>query len=86
MTEKQLKILGWVATAMSVMMYVSYLAQIKNNLAGNKGDFIQPTVAAINCTLWVCYGLFKEKRDLPLVAANLPGIIFGLVTAFTALF
>ena len=39
MKEKHMLILGWVATFMSVMMYVSYIPQIMNNLAGNKGDF-----------------------------------------------
>ena len=52
---------------------------------GNKTSFIQPLVAAINCTIWVCYGFFKKNRDLPLALANLPGIIFGLIAAFTAL-
>ena len=47
-----------------------------NNLAGQKGNFIQPLVAAINCSLWVYYGLFKKERDIPLAAANAPGIIF----------
>ena len=37
MSEKQMKVLGWVATFMSVMMYVSYFPQIMNNLAGQKG-------------------------------------------------
>ena len=37
MSEKHMKILGWVATFMSVMMYVSYFPQIMNNLAGQKG-------------------------------------------------
>ena len=86
MKEKHMVILGWVATFMSVMMYVSYIPQLMSNLSGNKGDFIQPMVAAINCTLWVIYGLFKEKRDIPLAAANAPGILFGLATALTALF
>ena len=62
MSEKQMKILAWVATFMSVMMYVSYFPQIMNNLAGQKGNFIQPLVAAINCSLWVYYGLFKKER------------------------
>ena len=53
MSEKQVTTLGWVATFMSVMMYVSYVPQILNNLAGQKGNFIQPAVAAVNCTLWV---------------------------------
>ena len=50
-----------------------------------KGNPIQPLVAAINCTLWVSYGIGKKPRDLALATANFPGIIFGLVTFFTAL-
>ena len=76
MNDKQMKIVGWVATWMSVLMYVSYLRQIMDNLAGHKGNFI----------LWVYYGLFKKERDLPLAAANAPGIVFGLITTLTCLF
>lgn len=86
MSDKQMKTLGWVATFMSVMMYVSYVPQIMDNLSGHKGNFIQPLVAAINCSLWGYYGLFKKERDLPLAAANAPGFVFGLITALTALF
>ena len=85
MNEKQTKILGWVATIMCIMMYVSYFPQIMDNLAGHKGNFLQPLVAAINCSLWVYYGLFKKERDLLIVVANIPGIIFGLIAAITAL-
>ncbi|EPR95613.1 hypothetical protein M059_04580 [Streptococcus mitis 18/56] len=45
-----MKVSGWVATFMSVMMYVSYFLQIMNNLVGQKGNFIQTLVAAINCS------------------------------------
>lgn len=83
--EKFFTSMGWIGMATSVLMYVFYFAQIENNLAGNKGTFIQPFMAGINSTLWVSYGLFKEKRDLPIVIANIPGIIFGFVAAFTAL-
>ena len=85
MSEKQTKILGWVATIMCIMMYVSYFPQITDNLAGHRGNFLQPLVAAINCSLWVYYGLFKKERDLPIVVANIPGIIFGLIAAIAAL-
>ena len=45
---------GKVATVTAVAMYVSYFPQIMNNLAHpGTGDWIQPLVAAINCTLWV---------------------------------
>lgn len=51
MTEKQMRILSVVATLTAVGMYVSYIPQIQNNLAGNPGSPLQPLVAAINCTL-----------------------------------
>ena len=86
MSEKQMKIVGWIATFMSIMMYVSYIPQILDNLAGHKGNFIQPAVAALNCCLWVYYGFFKQERDIPIVAANIPGIILGIITALTSIY
>ncbi|MGP1430929.1 MAG: SemiSWEET family transporter [Treponema sp.] len=85
MSESKLKILGWMGTALSVTMYVSYIPQIINNLQGNKSVFLQPMAAAINCTIWVLYALLKDKKDYPLAAANMPGIICGLIAAITAL-
>ena len=84
MNERNLKILGSIGTMLSVIMYVSYVPQIIGNLNGNKTFFLQPLAAAINCTIWTSYGLLKEKRDYPLAAANLPGIIFGLLATITA--
>lgn len=85
LTVKQEKVLGWVATFMAVCMYVAYIPQIVSNLNGQAGNPLQPLVAAINCSLWVYYGLFKPSRDLPLAAANAPGIFFGLAAFVTAL-
>ena len=85
MTEKQAKIIGWLGTTLAILMYVSYIPQIIGNLNGNKTSFIQPLVATINCTIWVVYGLFKKEKDLPIIFANLPGIIFGLIATITAL-
>ena len=62
MSEKQMKIVGWIATFMSIMMYVSYIPQILDNLAGHKGNFIQLAVAALNCCLWCYYGFFKGGK------------------------
>ncbi len=85
MNQKILKILGWVATCTAMLMYISYFPQIINNLHGNKSGFLQPMVAAINCTLWVSYGFFQKKKDLPIIVANIPGVIFGTIAALTAL-
>ena len=84
--SKFLTLLGTVASITAILMYVSYISTIQNNLSGSKGDPIQPLVAAINCTLWVAYGLLKKpKIDWPIVVANAPGIVFGLAACITAL-
>ena len=67
MNEKTVKIMGWIATCTAMLMYVAYFPQIINNLHGNKSGFLQPLVAAINCTLWVSYGFFKKKKEWPIV-------------------
>ena len=73
--ERFINILGWVATFTAVCMYVSYLEQI----------VLQPLATAVNCSLWVAYGLLKEKRDYPVALANSPGVVLGLISFFTAL-
>ena len=84
MSEKQLTIMGWIGTALSVLMYISYVPQIMGNLQGHKTFFLQPMAAAVNCSIWTAYGLLKEKRDYPLSAANFPGVVFGLLATITA--
>ena len=85
MTEKESKIFGYLGSALSILMYVSYIPQIMGNLSGHKTSIVQPLVATINCTIWVVYGLFKKNKDLPIIFANLPGIVFGLIATITAL-
>lgn len=84
MSERNLQILGWIGTCLPVVMYFSYIPQIIGNLDGNKTPLVHPLSAALNCTIWTSYGLLKSKRDYPLAAANLPGIIFGLLATITA--
>lgn len=85
MQEKSLRILGWMASATAVAMYVSYVDQIRLNLDGHKGSLLQPAATVLNCVLWAAYGVFREKRDWPIVIANLPGIVLGLGALVTAL-
>lgn len=83
--EQTINRLGRVASVLSVLMYVSYIPQIRNNLADNPGSPIQPFVAMINCIFWTAYGLLQKEKDWPIVVANVPGIILGGITFFTAL-
>ncbi|MGY3765405.1 SemiSWEET family transporter [Vagococcus vulneris] len=80
-----IQVLGRAASIMSILMYVSYIPQILNNLNGNYGNPVQPLVAMINCIFWTVYGFFKHERDWPIIFANVPGIILGAITFFTAL-
>ena len=85
MKDRHLRVLGWIATATAVAMYLSYIDQIRLNLAGDKGSILQPLAAIVNCSLWVAYGLLREKRDWPIVFANAPGVLLGAITLATAL-
>ena len=78
-------ILARVASVTAVLMYVFYFPQIIGNINGHKGDWIQPLVAAINCTLWVAYGIWREKKDWPIVMRMRPALFFGGTAAVTAL-
>ena len=84
MNPKTQKLMGWIGTGTSMLMYIAYFPQIAHNLSGRPGNPIQPLVAAINCTLWVSYGFFQKKKDWPIVVANIPGVVFGTIAALTA--
>ncbi|MFR0585538.1 SemiSWEET family transporter [Lactobacillus porci] len=77
--------IGRIASVISVLMYVSYLAQIASNLAGHKGNPVQPFVAMVNAALWVAYGWSAPKKDWPIIIANAPGVVLGLATGITCL-
>lgn len=62
---KVIRIIGRMASVLSVLMYVSYIPQIISNMHGDYGNPIQPLVAGINCTVWTIYGYFKAERDWP---------------------
>lgn len=51
MEKKTIVVLSRIATVMAVLMYVSYIPQLQANLNGQKGDWLQPLVAGVNCTL-----------------------------------
>lgn len=83
--SKLVNTLGRVASALSVLMYVSYIPQIVNNLDGAKGNPVQPFVAMINCIVWTLYGTMKKEKDWAIIIANVPGIFLGLITFVTSL-
>ncbi|WP_314578517.1 SemiSWEET family transporter [Enterococcus gilvus] len=83
--ERTVQTFGRIASVLSVLMYVSYIPQIMNNLAGDKGNPIQPMVAMVNCIFWVIYASMQKKKDYPIIIANIPGVFLGAITFITAL-
>lgn len=81
---KRAIVIGRIATVISILMYVSYIAQIIDNLHGHYGNPIQPLVAAINCVFWCYYAMSKSYKDIPVFVANFPGIFFALAACFTS--
>ena len=77
MTEKQMSILSVVATLTAVGMYVFYIPQIQNNLAG-------PQIAAATprrrhqLHIMGCLRLFERKTRLPRHTGKRPRHHFGL--------
>ena len=76
--------IGWFASIMAIVMYGSFVQQIGLNLAGHPGSLLLPIAAAVNATAWTAYGVLKTPRDWKIVTCNVPGIVFGVVTAITA--
>lgn len=77
-------VIGRIASVLSVIMYVSYVTQIANNLEGHLGSPWQPLAAFFNCTMWTLYGFLKPQKDWPIIVANVPGIFLGAAAFLTA--
>lgn len=54
-------------------------------------NYEQPTwneewlLTTYGCGYQLTYGFMQEKKDWPLMMANLPGVLFGTIAAITAL-
>lgn len=83
--QNTVEMIGWAASIMAILMYVSYIDQIRLNRSGHPGSVIQPMITVVNCTLWVAYGLLLATKNWPIVVCNIPGIFLGIATAVTAI-
>ena len=84
MHEKMVEKIGWFASIMSMAMYVSYLDQIRRNIAGHPGSVILPVVTVVNCMAWVLYGWLKPNKAWPIIVCNALGVFIAAATAVTA--
>lgn len=85
MNNKYVSYIGYFAAMMSISMYFSYIDQIIRNLHGHPGSIILPIFTTMNCITWALYAGLLPKVNLPILMANLPGIVLGIVTTITAI-
>ena len=71
MNQKIIDTIGWLASIMAIIMFFSYIDQIRLNISGQPGSVILPIATTVNCILWATYGYMKPKRDWPIVLPNL---------------
>ncbi len=83
--DKIVRLIGYIASVLAVIMYVSYIPQIADNLAGHPGNPVQPFAAMLNCIMWSAYGLLQKRKDWPIVIANVPGVFLAATAFATAL-
>ncbi len=70
---------------MAIIMFCSYIDQIRLNLSGRPGSIILPVATIVNGVSWVLYALLKERKDWPIAVCNTIGVVLGLITALTAI-
>ncbi len=85
MDEKSINKIGWLASLVTISMYLSYIDQIRLNISGQKGSIIVPIITTLTGIAWTSYALLKKKKDWPVAACNIPAIIFGVITFITAI-
>ena len=48
-SDKMIQQLGWFASIMAMVMYASYVDQIRLNMSGVPGSMLLPVASTINC-------------------------------------
>lgn len=85
MNQNVVSKIGWLGSLLAIIMFSSFIDQIRLNLAGQKGSIVLPVATTINCITWSLYALLKSPRDYPLLLPNGVGIVLGLITTITTL-
>ena len=83
MNQKSVGTIGWISTITAMLTYFSYVDQIRLNLSGHPGSLLIPVFTVLNCSVWLPYAFFLEKRNWPLIVSTLVGLSLGLISAIT---
>lgn len=84
MKEAHVNRIGWFASLMAVLMFASYIDQIRLNISGQPGSILLPLATVLNCAAWSSYAWLKKNRDWPIFICNLFGVVVATITTITA--
>lgn len=85
MNQKIVDKIGWFAALMGMVMFLSYIDQIRLNISGQIGSVILPIATLVNCAAWSSYGFLKAKKDWPMIISNGFGVVLSTIAAITAI-
>jgi len=80
--KKNEKIIGSIASALAIIMFISLIEVFISNLNGDSNIFIQPIATTFNGFFWSLYGY--ARKDWFLLVPNILAFVLGALTAVSA--
>lgn len=77
--RKYEKIIGSIASALAIIMFISLIEVFISNVQGKSNIFVQPLATAFNGFAWSLYAY--GRRDWFLLVPNLLALFLGIITA-----
>lgn len=82
--SRLINIVGWVASIIGSISFLSYFDQAYLNVQGIKGSLILPIFTLLNCSLWSYYAIMTKQKCI--LTVNIIGIVGCLAAALTWFF
>jgi hypothetical protein len=76
------KIIGSIASALAIIMFISLVEVLISNMQGDSRIFIQPIATAFNGFFWSLYAY--GRKDWFLLVPNILACVLGAITAVSA--
>ncbi len=76
--EKNQKTIGFVASILAIIMFVSLIEVLLSNMRGESRIIIQPLATALNGFVWTLYAY--GRKDYFLLIPNVLALILGAAT------
>ncbi|MBI4652889.1 hypothetical protein HY750_01410 [Candidatus Kuenenbacteria bacterium] len=82
--KKNEKIIGTIASALAIIMFISLIEILLSNIRGDSNIFIQPIATAFNGFFWSLYAY--GRKDWFLLVPNILACVLGTITGVSVFF